>query len=93
MVKHTQKIRRLLPTNCLSVFEHFVGLALKGLNQTDWVLIKLIRRKMLLAKNIGIHLISACDGKQLIILIIDNSDFKNFLFRRMINVETIFTEG
>ena len=26
MVKHTQK-----QTNCLSVFDHFVGLALKGL--------------------------------------------------------------
>ena len=24
-------IRRLLPTNCLRVFDHFVGLALKGL--------------------------------------------------------------
>ena len=24
-------IRRLLPTNCLMVFDHFVGLALKGL--------------------------------------------------------------
>ena len=23
MVKHTQTIRRLLPTNCLSVFDHF----------------------------------------------------------------------
>ena len=31
MVKHTQTIRRLLPTNCLSVFDHFMGLALKGL--------------------------------------------------------------
>ena len=30
MVKHTQKICNLL-TNCLSVFDHFVGLALKGL--------------------------------------------------------------
>ena len=30
MVKHTQTIRRL-PTYCLSVFNHFVGLALKGL--------------------------------------------------------------
>ena len=28
MVKHTQTIRRLLPTNCLSVFDHFVRLAL-----------------------------------------------------------------
>ena len=33
MVKHTQTIRRLLPTNCLSVFDHFGGLALKGLKQ------------------------------------------------------------
>ena len=32
MVKHTQTNRRLLPTICLSVFDHFVGLALKGLN-------------------------------------------------------------
>ena len=30
MIKHTQTIR-LLPTNCLSVFGHFVGLSLKGL--------------------------------------------------------------
>ena len=32
MVKRTQTIRRLLPTNCLSVFDHFVGLALKRSN-------------------------------------------------------------
>ena len=31
MVKHTQTIFWLLPTNCLSVFDHFMGLALKGL--------------------------------------------------------------
>ena len=31
MVKHTQTIRQLLPTNCLNVFDDFVGLALKGL--------------------------------------------------------------
>ena len=29
MVKHTQTIRRLLPTNYLSVFNQVVGLALK----------------------------------------------------------------
>ena len=34
MVKHNQTIHRLLPTNCLSVFDHFVGLALKGLNNS-----------------------------------------------------------
>ena len=32
MVKHTQTIRRLLPTNCLSAFDYFVGLTLEGLN-------------------------------------------------------------
>ena len=32
MVKHTQTIRGLLLTNCLSVFDHFVGLAPKGLS-------------------------------------------------------------
>ena len=32
IVKHNQKIRRQQPTNCLSVFNHFVGLALKELN-------------------------------------------------------------
>ena len=37
MVKHTQTIRRLLPTNCLSVFDYFVGLALKGLNGTNFI--------------------------------------------------------
>ena len=31
MVKHSQTIRRQKPTNCLNVFDHFVGLALKWL--------------------------------------------------------------
>ena len=31
MAKHTQTIRRLLPTNCLSAFQHLVELLLKGL--------------------------------------------------------------
>ena len=31
MIKHTQTIRHLLPTNCLSVFDHFVRLSLKVL--------------------------------------------------------------
>ena len=33
MVKHTQTMRRQKPTNCLSVFDHFVKLALKGLQK------------------------------------------------------------
>ena len=35
MVKHTQTICRLLPTKCLSVFDHFVGLLLKGLKHVS----------------------------------------------------------
>ena len=31
MVKYTQTIRQQQPMNCLSVFDHFVGLTLKGL--------------------------------------------------------------
>ena len=34
MAKHTQTIR--LPTNCLSVFDHFVELVLKVLRQMDF---------------------------------------------------------
>ena len=33
MVKNTQAIRQQEPTNCLNVLDHFVGLALKGLNK------------------------------------------------------------
>ena len=40
MVKHTQTIRRLLLTNCLSVFGQFEGLALKGLTMS----IKILRK-------------------------------------------------
>ena len=36
MVKHTQTIHRLLPTNCLRVFDHILGLALKGLRLTHF---------------------------------------------------------
>ena len=35
MVKHTQTIRRQQLTNCLSVFDHFVGLAIEGLKMHD----------------------------------------------------------
>ena len=32
MIKHIQTIRRQQPTDCLSVFDHFVKLAIKGLS-------------------------------------------------------------
>ena len=42
MVKHTQTIRRHLPTNCSSVFDHFVGLVLKGLKSARSKLLTLV---------------------------------------------------
>ena len=40
MVKHSQTIRQQQPTSCLSVFDHFVGLALKGLKKEKYTLPK-----------------------------------------------------
>ena len=37
MIKYTQTIHRLLPTNRLNVFDHFVGLALKLLRLSQIV--------------------------------------------------------
>ena len=45
MVKHTQIIRRLVQTNRLSVFGHFVGLALKGLKLFFFKLINMALNK------------------------------------------------
>ena len=50
MVKHTQTILWLLPTNCLSVFDHFVGLAIKWLN-FEWT--SLQRKKKILISYIA----------------------------------------
>ena len=36
MVRHTQTIHGLLP-NCLSVFDHFLGLTLKGFKKSDLI--------------------------------------------------------
>ena len=45
MVKHSQTIRRLLPTNYLSVFDHFVSLALK---EVSLILLQFYWRKLVL---------------------------------------------
>ena len=43
MVKHIiQTIRWQQPTNCVSMFDHFVGLALKGL-RIDWRLSMILK--------------------------------------------------
>ena len=43
-------IRPLLPTNCLSVFDHFVGLAPKGLRQMFFFSLKLLTHSERLVK-------------------------------------------
>ena len=40
MVKHTQTTRRQQPMNYLSVFEYFVGLALKESSHSNWCNLK-----------------------------------------------------
>ena len=40
MVKHTKTIRRQQPTNCLGVFDHLMGLVLKGLKEIMETLVK-----------------------------------------------------
>ena len=40
MVKHLQKIRGQQLTNCLGVFDHFMGFALKGLKEIMETLVK-----------------------------------------------------
>ena len=50
MVKHTQRIRRQQPTNCLSVFDHFVGFVLNLLSANHTQMVKhtqTIRRQFL----------------------------------------------
>ena len=45
MVKHIQTVLWLLPTNCLSVFNHFMGLALKGLKICFSTILPLLQLK------------------------------------------------
>ena len=50
MVKHTQPVRR--PMNCLSVFDHFWGLALKELsvNNATYSSCRKLKEKILILK-------------------------------------------
>ena len=57
MVKHTQTIFQQQPTNCLSVFDHFVWLAFKGLNQVSKPILLSI---IILFKTISTGIISRC---------------------------------
>ena len=58
MVKHSQTIRRLLLTNCLSVFDHVVGLVLKGLT---FLYLPLSFLKEVVAANFNTRIIRQCD--------------------------------
>ena len=51
MVKHLQAIRQLLPTNCLSVFDQFVGLVLEKLKM---VMLKLAKKRLMMILMISV---------------------------------------
>ena len=42
MVKHNQTIRKQQPMNCLSVFDHFVGLVFKRLKELRNPILRII---------------------------------------------------
>ena len=52
MGKHTQTIRRQFADELLSVFDHSVGLALKGLTETDSTISISLNTKLLLKQNL-----------------------------------------
>ena len=64
MVKHTKTIRRQQPTNCLSMFDYFVKLVLKGLKleqkkgkkSVETARLTLIREKYLFHQSVSFFL-------------------------------------
>ena len=46
MVNHTQTIRWLLLTNCLSVFDHFSTPGVENTHKHIWILVIMLMKKM-----------------------------------------------
>ena len=57
MVKHTETIPRQHPANYLSVFDHFVGLALKKLKSFRFVILLHSLRDLLTPKKVSIYVL------------------------------------
>ena len=57
MVKHTQTIFQQQPTNCLSVFDHFVWLAFKRLNHVS---VPILLSVIIVLKTLSTGIISRC---------------------------------
>ena len=53
MVKHTQTFCQIFPKNSLNVFDHFVGLALKGLNLLRPNFLNIYNLPFLCCRNFG----------------------------------------
>ena len=61
-VNHTQTTRRLLQTNCLCVFDHFVGLTFEGLNTYHQCTTKWTKQFWLITLPTSIRLLSSGKG-------------------------------
>ena len=78
MVKHTQQ-----PTNCLSVFDHFVGLALKGLNtylycvKKTQLLWKIYLQNVNTANKWKIKIVCNCNSRVTCAQLFDDYSIKN----------------
>ena len=102
MVRHTQTIRQLLPTNCLSMFNHFVGLSLKELISSrksilllfDMACIKGICTEQRLSE---IFTTVDCDSELVMMSILNivtgilHLFFRNRFFRNHLKIQTNFS--
>ena len=53
MFEHTQKFVGNLPANCLSVFDHFVGLVLNGGNQGNFLFLIPVKQETSSQEEVG----------------------------------------
>ena len=67
---NTQKIRRQQPTNCVIVFDHFVGLALRGLKiKYFWAALQLMRQLNSIHKKIPWFQLELCLNAPMLIML------------------------
>ena len=86
MVKHTQTIQK--PTNCLSAFDHIVGLALKGLRKNFWC--RLLPLPCMMLKNSRTYFKHFAVFKLLDFSSMSVWPFVNIMYERVKNVKLVF---
>ena len=102
MVRHTQTIRQLLPTNCLSMFNHFVGLLLKELISSRKSILLLFDKaciKGICTEQRLSEIFSTVDGDSELVMMsilkivtgIFHLFFRNRFFRNHVKIQTVIS--